>query len=156
MTPATKLLHRAHIMTLATATGDIPWAAAVYYIPHKTGLYFFSSPTSRHIRDGIKKKVAATIHESPFHISEIEGFQMRGTIEKAGISKTASIAFASYIKRFDFLNQLFSGHALKSLDTFLSHEKKVSWYRFKPHEIWYIENQSGFGTRVKIDLEDLV
>ena len=152
---ANQLLQRAHIMTLATASETGPWAAAVYYVPHKTGLYFFSNPDSRHIREGLAGGVAVTIQETPFHFSEIEGFQMEGTIEKAGVRRGSSAAFTQYIKQFGFLDELFSGDALKNLENFLAKEKKPAWYRFTPSAIWYVDNSSGFGKRMDIALEDL-
>lgn len=151
---AERLIRRAHIMTLATARGEIPWAAAVYYMAHKGELYFFSSPEARHIVDGEGKRVAATIHETPFHVGEIEGLQMDGTITRAGLSSDAMAAFARYVKRFDFLTELFAPKSLESLSRFLA-AGKPKWYRFTPKTLLYLDNEQGFGHRIALDAEDL-
>ena len=149
-TQALALLKRAHIMTLATACKGKPWAADVYYVPHKGRLYFFSSPNARHIIEG--EAAAATVHEAPFHFQEIEGLQMEGTITKAGISPESVAAFSRYVKRFPFLKELFAPEQLHSLAGFLA-TGKPKWYRFDPKTTHYNNNNMGFGRRTIVDLK---
>ena len=156
MEKARALLQNAHILTLATQSVKGPWAADVYYAPHTSGLYFFSNASARHIKEGLEAPVAATIHQSPFHPSEIEGFQAIGTLESAPFSAEASAAFGLYLKKFDFLPQLFSKEALKGIAPFLKREKKMGWYRFVPHEMWYIDSSRGFGNRSLCHLDVLL
>lgn len=150
---AERLIGRAHIMTLATTHGGIPWAAAVYYMAHKEHLYFFSSPDARHILEGEDKRVAATIHEAPFHVGEIEGLQMDGIITRAGLSADAMAAFSRYVKRFDFLTELFAPKSIESLSRFLA-AGKPKWYRFTPKTLLYLDNKKGFGHRIALDASD--
>ncbi|WP_226860066.1 pyridoxamine 5'-phosphate oxidase family protein [Desulfoluna spongiiphila] len=151
---AAGLLHRAHIMTLATACDGKPWAAAVYYVAYKGNLYFFSSPDARHILEGKGEAAAATVHENPFHFGQIEGLQMEGVITKAGLTPRAMGAFSRYVKRFPFLKDLFAPQHLGSLAGFLA-AGKPKWYRFTPETALYLDNSEGFGHRVEVNPDAL-
>ena len=48
---AVELIRDSHVMTLATASNDGPWAAPVYYYYKNRAFFFFSSEAARHIRD---------------------------------------------------------------------------------------------------------
>ena len=66
-----------HVLTLATAGPEGPWAAAVFYAHDGLTLYFLSSPNSRHslnIADGAE--VAATIQRDYDDWPGIHGLQL--------------------------------------------------------------------------------
>ena len=51
-------------MTIATAKGETPWAASVFYANDGFALYFLSDPDSRHSKEITRNPVVAvTVHD---------------------------------------------------------------------------------------------
>ncbi|UCG66371.1 MAG: hypothetical protein JSW12_04910 [Deltaproteobacteria bacterium] len=61
---AEDLIRQESTMTMATAGGDVAWAAPVYYVFWKSSFYFFSEPTSRHIQESIKSGQASAANDN--------------------------------------------------------------------------------------------
>jgi uncharacterized protein YhbP (UPF0306 family) len=73
------LISHVRVMTLATAKESRPWSAPVYYLFKDKKFYFFSSPDSRHIRDGNNQACSASIFRTHASVEKLEGLQMSGT-----------------------------------------------------------------------------
>ncbi|WP_027358977.1 pyridoxamine 5'-phosphate oxidase family protein [Desulforegula conservatrix] len=142
---------KCHIMTLATACGNDPWAAPVYYIYYNNGFWFFSSENSRHIIDAEKNSgvAAASVCGNPYDWSEIKGLQMKGKIRQTGITVESGIAYAKYIKNFVFVEKMLSGKQVKDVSD-LEALFRVRWYVFVPDEVYYSDNSVSFGFRERV------
>ncbi len=141
-------------MSLACATGDTPWAAAVYYARDNLDLIFFSSPRSRHstVLSG-NPRAAAAIHRECSGWKEIKGLQMEGTVQQID-SATGSIrAFAVYLKKYPFVREFFQDPGAISAQV-ASKMARVALYLFRPETILYLNNAEGFGTRWRLDVSN--
>ncbi|MCG8617966.1 MAG: hypothetical protein MI802_17270 [Desulfobacterales bacterium] len=132
-------------MTVSTG-GDDPWSAPVYYLYRDNCFFFFSSPESRHIKDGAGNRCAASLFEDSTDITQLRGIQMSGRIESSGSHAKAARTAVAYARRFGLKTS--GGNAI---DFFKTHYR-AGLYRFVPEEIYYMDNRRGFAQRVKIDL----
>ncbi|MCC6657270.1 MAG: pyridoxamine 5'-phosphate oxidase family protein [Rhodocyclaceae bacterium] len=131
-----------HVMTLATAGEDGPWAAAVFYAHDDCRLYFLSAPTTRHARHiDANPRVAATIQRDYDDWPGIRGLQLSGTVRVVAAEDEKRVR-ALYQRRYP----LIGGGAgvprklLEALD-------KIRWYEFAPEDIHLIDNTLGFAHR---------
>jgi hypothetical protein len=140
-------------LTLATADGDQPWAAALYYVSDADlNLYFISDPATRHVRDGLRTgKVAVAIHGAHQPWAAIRGIQIQGRLE-AIVRTDRPRVEALYLGRFTDVGMLVRtpGDATQ----FRIAEKFASsdFYRITPLRLRYIDNTRGFGRPEEIDL----
>jgi uncharacterized protein YhbP (UPF0306 family) len=133
-------------MTLATFGEHGPWSAPVYYLYRDQRFYFFSSPSSRHIQDGLDRPGAASIFRVHERVDRLEGLQMNGTIQwqKTGIRSAA--AAAAYARRFDIT---VSG---PDFLTFFQTAFHARMYAFFPDQVYHMDNRKGFGSREMVVL----
>lgn len=131
-----------HVMTLATAGADGPWAAAVFYAHDELKLYFLSAPSTRHAENlAANPRVAATIQRDYADWPGIRGLQLEGTVREVAGEGQARVR-ALYQQRYP----LIGGGAgvprkiLEALD-------KIRWYEFVPTDIHLIDNTLGFAHR---------
>lgn len=131
-----------HVMTLATAGADGPWAAAVFYAHEDLRLYFLSSPTSRHAENLARDpRAAATIQRDYDDWPGIRGLQLADTVREVARADEARV-HALYQQRYP----LIGGGAgvprkiMEALD-------RIRWYEFAPAEIYLIDNTLGFAHR---------
>lgn len=138
-------------MTLATASQNEAWAAPVYYVYHKSGFYFFSSPTSRHVTESRSSgNAASTIFTAASSWQEIRGLQMSGTVHiSRGLD--ALTAVSAYLKKFPFTRNFFSPTDRIDPEAF-SKQFNVRLYRFRPSLIYYLDNSIRFGFREEVGL----
>lgn len=136
-----------HVMTLATASVDKPWAAAVFYASEGFELYFLSSPETRHgAAIGQEATVAAAIHEDYRAWPEIQGIQLEGRARRLeGAAREA--ALACYAAKFPFVRA--QADAAPEIERAL---QRVAWYRLVPSSLYFIDNSRGFGHRETIAL----
>ena len=139
-----------HVMTLASAGADGPWAAAVFYAfedgdDGELKLYFLSAPTTRHARNLARSpRAAATIQRDYDDWPGIRGLQLEGTVRKIARADEARVR-ARYRERYP----LIGGGAgvprkiLEALD-------KIRWYVFVPEDIYLIDNTLGFAHRERL------
>jgi uncharacterized protein YhbP (UPF0306 family) len=141
-------------MNLACSHGETPWGAAVYYAREGFDLIFFSSPTSRHSTAFSENpRAAATIHGDYKGWKEIKGLQMEGTVERVTGVRALARALKTYMKRYPFAREFLSDPA--GLSPSLARKvANVALYRFRPTTILYVDNEQGFGTRWKLEIED--
>jgi len=132
------------VMTLATVGDGVPWAAAVFYANQGFDLYFLSADQTRHVQDLTNNpRAAATIHEDYKDWPAIKGIQMEGTVSKlSGIDRKAAMDL--YQSKFPFV--ISAGAQIQSA------LKRVSWFRFVPDKLYFIDNSRGLGHRDLIDL----
>ena len=146
------LIDQTSAMTLATAAGNIAWAAPVYYIYHDRLFYFFSKPDSRHVLESLAGgQAAASIHAYADSWQHIRGIQMSGRIIKASLGVKSVLAVKAYLKKFPFTADFFQGESDINLEGFIK-RFKVNFYYFKPEMIYYQDNQIRFGFREIVDL----
>lgn len=134
-----------HVMTLATAGPEGPWAAAVFYAGDDFRLCFLSSPKTRHGRNlAADPRVAATVQEDYRDWRQIRGLQIEGAVEVLeGAERDA--ARACYAAKFPFLRDLAGLPA--AIATAL---ERVRWYRLRPAAVHFIDNTVAFGQRERI------
>lgn len=146
---ALALLKGAKTMVLAVHEDDCPWVAPVYYLFASPGIYFFSSPRSKHVQAlRHDDRVAGAIFMDSDQLQNIQGLQMIGRVERVrGTMRRMSIT-ARYLAKFPLAGQL------------LNHDKnpeegldaRVDLYVFWPSEIHITDNRQGFGRRVPVEL----
>ena len=139
-------------ISLATAAGDIPHAAAVFYASIGFNLYFLSNPNSRHGENLTQNPmVSGTINEDYSNWLQIKGIQLEGRVECiGGILKHARIVKA-YVKKFpNVADFLLSPHKLgKGIAQKVS---KVKFYQIWPAKIYFLDNSLGFGHREELSI----
>lgn len=139
-------------MTLATSSGDVPWAATVFYASNDLHLYFFSAPDSRHCQNlAANARVAVTIQEDYHDWRQIKGIQLEGAVTLVdGVLEKAK-AMAVYARKYPGIIKLFtdpgSGGFYKA---FL----KVKFYCVAPQRVFYIDNEKGFGKRQELPVSE--
>ncbi|MBE7423469.1 MAG: pyridoxamine 5'-phosphate oxidase family protein [Zoogloeaceae bacterium] len=131
-----------HVMTLATAGADGPWAAAVFYAHDELKLYFLSAPSTRHAENlAANPRVAATIQRDYADWPGIRGLQLEGTVREVAGEGQARVR-ALYQQRYP----LIGGGAgvprkiMEALD-------RIRWYEFVPADVYLIDNTLGFAHR---------
>lgn len=137
-----------HVMTLATAGDDGPWAAAVFYVHEDWALYFLSAPTSRHCGNIARSpRVSATIQEDYSDWREIRGVQLEGVATRLSGDEEKRIR-GLYATKFPLLGNLADAPAaiVKAL-------AKVGWYKLAPQRAYFIDNSVAFGHRDEIDIQ---
>jgi uncharacterized protein YhbP (UPF0306 family) len=143
------LLKNARTMVLAVHEGDCPWVAPVYYLFAAPGIYFFSSPRSKHVQ-ALRhcSRAAGAIFTDSDQLQNIQGLQMIGQVEQVqGTTRRLSIT-ARYLAKFPMAGQLL----IPGKDPAGGLESRVGLYVFWPSEIHCTDNRQGFGRRVPIEL----
>ncbi len=143
---------RAHnTMTLATSSGDAPWAATVFFASDDLRLYFFSAPDSRHCQNlAVNPKVAVTIQEDYHDWRAIQGIQLEGRAELVdGVLEKAK-AMAIYARKYPEVIKLFTN---PDSGIFYKAFLKVKFYCVIPEKLFYIDNAQGFGKRQELVLD---
>jgi uncharacterized protein YhbP (UPF0306 family) len=149
---AEELVKDQNTMTFATASGDVAWAAPVYYSNQDFNFYFFSDPGSRHIQESLKSNQAsaAIFHQSSTW-KEIRGVQMSGTVSPVSVGIEALRAVRGYLKKFPFTEEFFDQGQKMDLEAFAK-RFRVRLYRFKPDVVYYMDNRIRFSFREKVSL----
>lgn len=144
---AEALLHKEAVMVIATGSGAGPWTAPVYFVYSAGGLWFFSSPESRHIREG--RHVAASIHHGAGDWREICGVQLTGRVREGGAAAVG--AFARYLRKFPMVKEM-AGAAMYDPVGF-GERFGNRFYRLIPEMVLYTDNRFGLGFRKAVELE---
>jgi len=139
-------------MTLATSSGDVPWAATVFYASDDLRLYFFSAPDSRHCQNLLTNpRVAVTIQEDYRDWQKIKGIQLEGGVALVdGIMEKAK-AMAVYARKYPGIIKLFTDPAS---GIFYQAFLKVKFYCVTPQRLFFIDNEQGFGKRQELTLRE--
>jgi len=136
-----------HVMTLATAGDEGPWAAAVFYVHQGWALYFLSAAASRHCRNIAQRpRVSVTIQEDYSEWAQIKGIQLEGSATRLS-GEEATRARDLYGAKFPLLRDPAGAPA-----AIAAAMAKISWYRIAPERAWFIDNSVAFGHRDEIDL----
>jgi len=142
-----RYLREHHVMTLASFGDEGSWAAAMFYANDGFGIYFLSSPTTRHCRNlANDPRVSAAVHEDYADWREIKGVQMEGMASVLA-GEEEEKARRIYGEKFPIVGKL--EHAPASIIQALT---KVRWYKLIPERLYFIDNSAGFGHRDEIDL----
>lgn len=138
-------------MTLATCSGDVPWAATVFYASNDLRLYFFSVPDSRHCQNlAANPRVAVTIQEDYRDWRKIKGIQLEGAVTAVdGLAEKAK-AMAVYARKYPEIIKLFTNPAS---GLFYQAFLKVKFYCIIPEQLLFIDNEQGFGKRQELAIE---
>ena len=99
-------------MTLGTCSGDVPWAATVFYASDDLRLYFFSVPDSRHCQNlAANPRVAVTVQEDYHDWQKIKGIQLEGTAILVDSIIEKAKAMAVYARKYPEVIKLFTNPA---------------------------------------------
>jgi hypothetical protein len=138
-------------MTLATCSGDLPWAATVFYASDDLRLYFFSAPDSRHCQNlAANPRVAVTVQEDYHDWQKIKGIQMEGTVILVDSLIEKAKAMAVYARKYPDVIKLFTSPAS---GVFYKAFLKVKFYSVIPEKLFFIDNEQGFGKRQELGIE---
>lgn len=138
-------------MTLGTCSGDVPWAATVFYASDDLRLYFFSVPDSRHCQNlAANPRVAVTIQEDYHDWRKIKGIQLEGTVTLVDSIVEKAKALAVYARKYPEVIKLFTNPAS---GLFYKAFLKVKFYCVVPQVLFYIDNEQGFGNRQELAIE---
>ena len=149
---ALELIKGQNTMTLATTCDNTAWAAPVYYANREFRFYFFSDPTSRHIRETLKtNQAAAAIFSLAATWREIRGIQMSGTVSQVSPGLEALQVIRIYLQKFSFTREFFDSPQELDLTAFIT-RFRVRLYLFRPLLLYYLNNQIRFGFREEIPL----
>lgn len=147
---ALKLIDNCRTMTLATADGDTPWAAPVYYVYVDAGFCFFSDPDSRHVREAAgAEHCAAAIFAEGGSWQQLQGLQMSGKVSR--IRTGAVRILSAYLKKFPMAKTLAPDGIQGDLQLFAD-RFHVRLYRFSARQVLYMDNSVRFGYRKEIPL----
>ena len=139
-------------MTLATASGDIPWAAPVYYVFADSGFCFFSDPDTRHIREAMAAgRCACAIFEESDSWRQMRGLQMSGSIARVRTGPGALRIVAAYLKKFPVTKELMPSGITADL-RFFKNSLHAHLFRFSPDRVLYMDNRIRLGYRKEITL----
>ncbi len=133
--------------TLTLACGDErgPWAADVYFVRVGTGLYFHSSPQSRHsLAFAADSRAAGTVHAEAAGWRDIRGIQLEGAVHEVGGKAEKVRAIAAYVLKFPFAADVFARRGFS---------EQVSVYRFSPGRVFLIMNRERFGERIEVSFK---
>ena len=135
-------------MTLATCSGDVPWAATVFYASDDLRLYFFSVPDSRHCQNlAANPRVAVTVQEDYHDWQRIKGIQLEGTAILVDSIIEKAKAMAVYARKYPEVIKLFTNPAS---GMFYKAFLKVKFYCVVPQRLFFIDNEQGFGKRQEL------
>jgi uncharacterized protein YhbP (UPF0306 family) len=138
-------------MTLATAAGDVPWAATVFYASDDLRAYFFSAPDSRHCQNlSTNPRVAVTIQEDYKDWRTIKGIQLEGRVVLVdGVIEKAK-AMTIYARKYPDVIRLFTD---STSGVYYKAFLKVKFYCVVPERLFYIDNEQGYGKQRELLLE---
>lgn len=135
-------------MTLATCSGNVPWAATVFYASDDLRLYFFSVPDSRHCQNlAANPRVAVTVQEDYHDWQGIKGIQLEGTAILVDSIIEKAKAMAVYARKYPEVIKLFTNPAS---GMFYKAFLKVKFYCVVPQKLFLIDNEQGFGKRQEL------
>jgi uncharacterized protein YhbP (UPF0306 family) len=135
-------------MTLGTCSGDVPWAATVFYASDDVRLYFFSVPDSRHCQNlAANPRVAVTVQEDYHDWQRIKGIQLEGTVILVDSIIEKAKAMAVYARKYPEVIKLFTNPAS---GMFYKAFLKVKFYCVVPQKLFFIDNEQGFGNRQEL------
>jgi hypothetical protein len=139
-------------MTLATCTGEMPWAATVFYASDDLKLYFFSSPESRHCQNlAANSRVAVTIQEDYKDWRLIKGIQIEGKVILVDSVIEKAKAIAVYARKYPAVIKLFTD---PTSGVYHRAFLKVKFYCVMPERLFYIDNEQGFGKRQELPVAE--
>ena len=140
-----------NVMTIASCSANVPWAAAVFYASADFVLYFLSNPTSRHGTNLAQNaQVSAAIHEDYREWRDIRGIQLEGQAERLTSVKQEAVFWKTYEKKFPFVKQFFRAGGVREMLS--AKVTGIRLYRIVPSQVYYIDNSKGFGHREMLDL----
>jgi uncharacterized protein len=138
-------------MTLGTCSGDVPWAATVFYASDDLRLYFFSVPDSRHCQNlAVNPRVAVTVQEDYHDWQRIKGIQLEGTAILVDSIIEKAKAMAVYARKYPEVIKLFTNPAS---GVFYKAFLKVKFYCVIPEKVFFIDNEQGFGKRQELVID---
>jgi uncharacterized protein YhbP (UPF0306 family) len=141
--PVRSLLRAQTTLVLATVGEDgLPRSTPLFYIADENlNLYWFSSRSSRHSRNGRNNPEGSVAVSTDAHTwQQIQGVQMQGRISLVADRALRKAITAHYVEHFA-LGNLFSLAIRRS-----------SLYCFTPRWVRYIDNSRRFGYQVEFNL----
>jgi len=163
-----KYLNEHYTMTIATAKGETPWAAALFYASDGFTLYFLSDTDDRHSKNIAENPlVAVTVNEDYHDWRKIKGIQMEGKAALVSTEDEMAKAIATYVEKYSFtaaylklMSSSFPkivGHLDKLLSKLpfvpgLPTTFTVKFYKMTPTKVRFIDNEKSFGRHEEFTL----
>lgn len=136
-----------HVMSLATCGPHGPHAANVFYARDRFSLLWVSDPQTRHsVALETAPRVSATVAPDYSDFDEIRGVQISGEARRITDAAERHRARGLLEARYTFLQHLLNKPAVKQA------YEAAELYRLVAHEIAFIDNTRGFGTKYLLDL----
>lgn len=132
-----KFIKSHHVLTLSTASQNIPWCANCFYafIEAEKMLVFSSDMDTRHVQEVLENpKVAASIVLETSVVGKVQGVQIEGIMRLPYKEEEKKVKKA-YYKRFPYALAMNSSlwvlemHNLKMTHNQLGFGKKLHWKR---------------------------
>lgn len=140
-----------HVLTLATAGPDGPWASALFYAADsELNLYFISSPATQHCRLLLATpRVAVAIHGMEHDWKRIRGLQIDGSASAVAETERARVE-KLYLERFPALEPLLAGAGSADERSVAGRYASSTFYCIAPRRIRLLDNTRGFGWREEL------
>lgn len=126
----------AHMMQLATTSGQQPWICTVYFVydPDSQEIYWFSSPQRRHSRElEANKRVAiAIVKPHAADAKDKQGFQLEGAARRL-MSNELDRAYQLYAAKFGLPEAMLE-------QARLGDDQVNTFWAMKPEQIQTMDN----------------
>lgn len=145
------MLESHNTLTLATAEGGAPWAAAVFYASDAAfNLYFVSDRRTRHAREmAAHPRVALAINADVDNWDDVRGLQIEGEAARVeGLERATALAL--YLGKFASVKALFEAPRNPDEETIATRLKNTDFWRVRPTYLRLIDNSRGFGFRIEL------
>ena len=141
-----KFLKKHNTLSLATADGDRPWAASLFYATDaELNFYFVSDAMTRHCLDiAANKSVAATINEDFSDWNEIMGIQVTGNAIAVPATDRERVE-RLFLTKFPAIGTLIERPRTNEERIISERLKDAQFYKITTQWLRYIDNSRAFG-----------
>lgn len=124
------------ILQIATASGDQPWAATVYYASDDNlNIYWLSNPNTRHSQDlAANPKTAGAIPLDAEPSAPNVGLQVQGIAGYLGDPAEIESAIRLYAKKY--------GNSSEFVDNFIAGKDEHKIYKLQPNLIVLLDEKT--------------
>jgi len=146
-----RMLGEHNTLTVASGSGEAPWAATVFYASdEQLNLYFVSDERTRHGRDMSRNSsVALAINADPDNWDDVRGLQIGGRAYLVSAADRPAV-IALYLAKFPSVKALYEKPKNKDEQLIAARLKQTAFWRVKPFYIRLIDNRRGFGFREEL------
>jgi uncharacterized protein YhbP (UPF0306 family) len=146
-----QMLAAHHTLTLASGSGDAPWAATVFYASDaEFNLYFVSDERTRHGRDMARNSsVAVAINADVDNWDDVRGLQIAGRAHLVSARDRPQV-LELYLEKFPSVRALYATPRDANEELIATRLKQTAFWRVRPYYIRLIDNRRGFGFKEEL------